>query len=147
MHFDVSELLNAKKQELNVVKPLEKCPDKNAKLSFRLTAYMREEVQPDAVSGKSSGSIPVEQSRINQSSIQMTPSFKKKGDTRSVESSEPPKSDRVPAVSKTTKERLRLEEENKRLKEEMRELKELEFENNTLRRRYEEGEKKARAYY
>ena len=50
-------------------------------------------------------------------------------------------------VNKTTKERLKLEEENKKLKAELEEMKELQFENTTLKRRYEEAEKKALSYY
>jgi hypothetical protein len=45
VNFDVSEFLNAKQKELKVEKLLDKCPDKNAKLTFILTGYLKEEVK------------------------------------------------------------------------------------------------------
>lgn len=42
--------------ELLIEKNLEKCPDKNAKLTLELTGYMKQEIKPDAVSHKSNKS-------------------------------------------------------------------------------------------
>ena len=41
MNFDVSEFLNAKQKEMKIERTLEKCPDKNAKLSFVLSGYAK----------------------------------------------------------------------------------------------------------
>lgn len=159
VNLNVAELLNSKQKQLEVVRSLEKCPDKNAKISLQLTAYMKEEIAPDKVSGQSDlSSKAEEQSRLRESSIQLPPNFKKKGveepsfskkkqESASVSSANPPKSDRVPSLNKDAKERLRLEEENRRLKNEMGEMRELEFENETLRKRLEEAEKKSHSYY
>lgn len=56
---------------------LEKCPDQNAKLSFTLSAYIKEEIQPDAVSMKSANTITPEAANLAPSAIQQ-PDFKKK---------------------------------------------------------------------
>ena len=69
-------------------KSLEKCPDKNAKLTFNLSAYIREEiVEPDTISHKSYTSVNDIQN-ITQSAIQQ-PDFKKK----KVETNDPLPSD------------------------------------------------------
>jgi len=41
-------------------KPLEKCPDKNAKLNFSLQCYMKEEITPDMVSQRSQKTYDIE---------------------------------------------------------------------------------------
>ena len=41
VNFDVAEFLNAKQKQMKYEKQLEKCPDKNAKLTFTLTAYIK----------------------------------------------------------------------------------------------------------
>ena len=57
-------------------KSLDKCPDKNAKMTFTLSAYIKEEVQPDNVSQRSKVSEDNNMSILSQSNIQ--PDFKKK---------------------------------------------------------------------
>ena len=57
-------------------KSLDKCPDKNAKMSFTLSAYIKEEVQPDNVSQRSEATSANNLSILSQSNIQ--PDFKKK---------------------------------------------------------------------
>ncbi len=39
--------------ELLIEKTLEKCPDKNAKLTIELSGFLKQEIKPDAVSHKS----------------------------------------------------------------------------------------------
>lgn len=74
--LDVADFLNNKQKQVKLEKPLDKCPDKNAKLSFTLTAYIKEEVQPDNVSLRSSTSATNNMSMLNQSGVM--PDFKKK---------------------------------------------------------------------
>lgn len=74
--FDVAEFLNNKQKQVKVDRPLDKCPDKNAKLSFVLTAYIKEEVQPDNVSLRSEASSANNMSMLSQSVVM--PDFKKK---------------------------------------------------------------------
>lgn len=56
---------------------LEKCPDKNAKLTFVLTCYLKEEVQKDQVSQRSESTIGNNVSIIAPSAV-LQPDFKKK---------------------------------------------------------------------
>ena len=61
--------------ELTLQKNLDKCPDKNAKLTLQLTGYMKEQIKPDAVSqksNKSNGELPTETIPTDK------PDFKKK---------------------------------------------------------------------
>ena len=74
--LDVSELLNAKQKSMKMQKGLDKCPDKNAKMSFTLSVYIKEEVQPDNVSERSYATNSNNMSMLSQSNIQ--PDFKKK---------------------------------------------------------------------
>ena len=74
--LDVAEFLNNKQKYIKLDKSLDKCPDKNAKLSFTLTAYIKEEVQPDNVSMRSSTSAANNMSMLTQSVV--LPDFKKK---------------------------------------------------------------------
>jgi hypothetical protein len=60
-----------------VEKLLEKCPDKNAKLTFILTCYMKEEVQKDQVSQRSENTITNNVSTIAPSAV-LQHDFKKK---------------------------------------------------------------------
>lgn len=60
IHFDVSPYLNErnklpKEYELT----LEKCPDKNAKLSLKLSAAIEQEISPDAISNSSQNTVNV----------------------------------------------------------------------------------------
>ena len=55
---------------------MDKCPDKNAKLNFTLSAYIKEEVSPDAVSQASNSSNANNMSMISHSAVM--PDFKKK---------------------------------------------------------------------
>lgn len=98
---------------------LEKCPDKNAKLTFDLTAYMKEEITADKVSQASKApnveALPVEN---------MQPNFKKKKKDESVDSKEKQisknKSERnILPVAKENIPKLQylaLEEESRKLK-------------------------------
>jgi hypothetical protein len=87
--------MNAKQKQVTLEKTLDKCPDKNAKLSITLSAYIKEEVQPDTVSQRSSGTISNDVSILSQSVVQQ-PDFKKK----KIENGEPlsPKHDMNPRV-------------------------------------------------
>jgi hypothetical protein len=56
---------------------LEKCPDKNAKMTFTVEAYMKEEIQPDAVSLRSVNT-PTNEMSMMGNSVMLQPDFKKK---------------------------------------------------------------------
>ena len=80
--FDVAKYLNDRlktPKEYEVV--LERCPDKNAKLAFKLSAKIEEEISPDTISHSSNHTVNVETlvngqvSDITKSSIQ-TPNQK-----------------------------------------------------------------------
>ncbi len=61
--------------ELLIEKTLEKCPDKNAKLTIELSGFLKQEIKPDAVSHKSNentNQIPLENAPA------VKPDFKKK---------------------------------------------------------------------
>ena len=76
MTFDVAEFLNAKQKSVKMEKTLDKCPDKNAKLNFTLSAYIKEEIQADNISERSKATEGHNISILSQSTIQ--PDFKKK---------------------------------------------------------------------
>lgn len=65
-------------------KNLEKCPDKNAKLTFTLTGYVIEEISQDIISNKSQGSILTSEKDVNQH-FNSQPDFKKKKNDNPVE--------------------------------------------------------------
>ena len=58
-------------------KPLEKCPDKNAKLNFTLQCYMKEEIEPDQVSHRSQKTYDM-QAALAKEAPAAQPDFKKK---------------------------------------------------------------------
>ena len=95
-------------------KPLDKCPDKNAKLIFTLSAYIREEIQADNISQRSEATTSNNLSILSQSNIQ--PDFKKKRNDdgvplsprldinlRSVSHEKSEESSRIPMVNKVSK--------------------------------------------
>jgi len=61
-------------------KPLEKCPDKNAKLSFSLQCYMKEEITADMVSQRSQKTYDMEAALKDKEAPPQSnqPDFKKK---------------------------------------------------------------------
>ena len=50
---------------MKVEKSLDKCPDKNAKISFTLTSYIKEEIKQDEVSHKSDKEQDSDMSMMN----------------------------------------------------------------------------------
>lgn len=128
MTFDVAEFLNAKQKSVKMEKTLDKCPDKNAKLSFTLSAYIKEEIQADNISERSKATEGHNMSMLSQSTIQ--PDFKKKKNDEDGENLLSPRMNvksrgnsidksgeqRIPMVNKAAKEKLKLEEENKKLR-------------------------------
>ena len=84
----MAEILNSREKsnlnnyaEHSYEKTLEKCPDKNAKLIFDVTFYMKEEISPDKVSQASTRTLNVETMPISGTQ----PNFKKKKKDESIE--------------------------------------------------------------
>lgn len=77
MEVDVSELLNKRLEETAYDCPLQKCPDKNAILSFKIRGMIKEEIKMDMISQSSFKTVDVQKvaGTINSS----TANFKKKG--------------------------------------------------------------------
>lgn len=77
VYLDVAELLNTKNKVMQFERPLQKCPDKNAKLYFSLQCYMKEEITSDMVSQRSQKTYDM-QAALNKQAPAMQPDFKKK---------------------------------------------------------------------
>lgn len=76
--LDVAQFLNLKLKEQRLEKSLEKCPDKNAKLTFVLKGYLKEEIEADTISQKSNKTYDMD-AIINAPNE--VPNFKKKKDS------------------------------------------------------------------